>query len=73
MSMEFAKNKFDPKLSYKVVEVVPIILLLYVDDLFLTGTEKKIMESKNVVSSKWICKIRYVADRSKVRVVARGF
>ena len=27
----------------------------------------------NVVSSKWICKIRYVADRSKVRFVARGF
>ena len=27
----------------------------------------------NVVSSKWICKIRYVADRSKVRLVARGF
>ena len=30
-------------------------------------------ESKNVVSSKWICKIKYVADRSKVRLVARGF
>ena len=27
----------------------------------------------NVVSSKWICKIRYVADRIKVRVVASGF
>ena len=30
-------------------------------------------ERKNVVSSKWICKIRYVPDRSKLRVVARGF
>ena len=30
-------------------------------------------ESKNVVFSKWIYKIRYVVDRSKVRVVARGF
>ena len=30
-------------------------------------------ESKNVVSSKWICKIKYVADRSKERLVARGF
>ena len=30
-------------------------------------------KSKNVVSSKWICKIKYVADRSKERHVARGF
>ena len=30
-------------------------------------------ESKNVVSSKWICKIKYVADRSEERIVARGF
>ena len=46
MSMGFAKNKFDHKLSYKVVKVVPIILLLYVDELFLTRNEKQIMESK---------------------------
>ena len=30
-------------------------------------------KSKNVVSYKWICKIKYVADRSKERLVARGF
>ena len=30
-------------------------------------------ESKNVVSYKWICKIKCVADRSKERLVARGF
>ena len=30
-------------------------------------------ESKNVVSYKWICKIKYVADRSKERLVATGF
>ena len=46
MSMGFSKSKFDPNLSYKVVEYVPVILLLYVDDLFLTGNEKQIMESK---------------------------
>ena len=46
MSMGFAKSKDDPNLSYKVVEDVPIILLLYVDDLLiLTGNEKQIMES----------------------------
>ena len=31
------------------------------------------LESNNVVSSKWICKIKYVADKSKERLVARGF
>ena len=30
-------------------------------------------KSKNVVSYKWICKIKYVVDRSKERLVARGF
>ena len=44
MSMGFAKSKVDPNLSYKVVEDVPVILLLYVDDLFLTGNEKQIMK-----------------------------
>ena len=37
MSMGFSKSKVDRNLSYNVVEDVPIILLLYVDDLFLTG------------------------------------
>ena len=30
-------------------------------------------KSKNVVSSKWICKIKYVTDRSKKTLVARDF
>ena len=46
MSMGFSKSKVDPNLSYKVVEDEPVILLLYLDDLFLTGNEKWIMESK---------------------------
>ena len=40
MSMGFSKSKFDPNLSYKVVEDEPVILLLYADDLFLIGNEK---------------------------------
>ena len=44
--MGFTKSKADPNLYLKVVEDEPIILLLYVDDLFLTGKEKQIMESK---------------------------
>ena len=45
-SMGFTKSKADPNLYLKVVEDEPVILLLYVDDLFLTGNEKQIMESK---------------------------
>ena len=45
-SMGFTKSKVDPNLYLKIVEDEPIILLLYVDDLFLIGNEKQIMESK---------------------------
>ena len=53
MSMGFAKSKFDPNLSYKVVEDELVILLLYVDDLFLTGNEKQIMESKKKLAKEF--------------------
>ena len=45
-SMGFAKSKVDPNLYYKVVEDELIILLLYVDDIFLIGNEKQIIECK---------------------------
>ena len=53
MSMGFSKSKVDPNLPYKVVEDVPIILLLYVDELFLTGNEKQIMESKKKLAEEF--------------------
>ena len=53
MSMGFDKSKVNPNLSYKVVEDVPVILLLYVDDLFLTGNEKQIMESKKKLAEEF--------------------
>ena len=40
MSMGFTKSKADPNLYFKVIEDEDVILLLYVDDLFLTGNEK---------------------------------
>ena len=40
MSMGFANSKVDPNLYFKFIEDEPVILLLYVDDLFLTGNEK---------------------------------
>ena len=45
-SMGFIKSKVDPNLYLKVIEDEPVILLLYVDDLFLTGNKKQIMENK---------------------------
>ena len=36
----FTKSKFDPNLYMKFMNDQPIILLLYVDDLFLKGNEK---------------------------------
>ena len=53
MSMGFSKSKIDPNFSYKVVEDEPIILLLYVDDLFLTGNEKQIMEIKKKLAEEF--------------------
>ena len=46
MSLGFTKTKVDPNLYFKVMYGEPFILLMYVDDLFLTANEKQIMESK---------------------------
>ena len=45
-SLGFTKSKVDPNLYFKVMDDEPYILLLYVDDLFLTGNEKQISECK---------------------------
>jgi hypothetical protein len=42
MSLGFTKSDADPKLYYKVEYGYPLILVLYVDELFLTGDEKLI-------------------------------
>ena len=46
MSLGFTKSKANPNLYFKVMEEEPVILLLYVDDLFLTRNEKQIVECK---------------------------
>ena len=40
-SLGFTKSKSDPNLYFKVMDDEPVILLLYVDYLFLTGNKKK--------------------------------
>ena len=37
LSIGFQKSEADPNLYYIVVGGIPLILLLYVDDLFITG------------------------------------
>jgi hypothetical protein len=45
-SLGFTKSKVDPNLYFKVMNNEPVILLLYVDDLFLTGEENLITKCK---------------------------
>ena len=42
----FSKSHADPNLYYKVVDNAPVILLLYVDDLFIIGKESLIIQCK---------------------------
>jgi len=53
MSLGFTKNKADSNLYYKVEDDGLVILLLYVDDLFLTGNEKLIVECKRELSAEF--------------------
>jgi hypothetical protein len=46
MRLGFSKSHADPNLYYKVVKNAPVILLLYVDDLFFTGEESLIIQCK---------------------------
>jgi hypothetical protein len=44
MSLGFTKSKVDSNLYFKIMDNEPVILLLYVDDLFLTGEKNLIIE-----------------------------
>jgi hypothetical protein len=49
-SLGFTKSKADSNLYFKVMNDEPVILLLYVDDLFLIGEEKLITDCKKKLS-----------------------
>jgi hypothetical protein len=49
----FSKSYADPNLYYKVVNDAPMILLLYVDDLFMTGAESLIIQCKKELASEF--------------------
>jgi hypothetical protein len=46
MSLGFTKSKADSNFYFKIINNDLVILLLYVDELFLTGEEKLIVECK---------------------------
>ena len=49
-SLGFTKSKADSNLYYKVNEGKPVILLLYVDDLFATGMDGLITDMKRNIA-----------------------
>ena len=53
MSLGFTKSKEDSNLYYKVEGDGLMILLLYVDDLFLTGKDNPINKCKKKLAAKF--------------------
>jgi hypothetical protein len=53
MSLGFTKSDVDPNLYYNVENGFPLILVLYVDDMFLTRDEKFIVERKRDFTSEF--------------------
>lgn len=49
----FSKSHANPNLYYKAVDNAPIILLLYVDDLFIIGEESLIIQCKKDLASEF--------------------
>ena len=49
--MGFTKSKADSNLYYKVEDGNPVILLLYVDDLFVTGMDGSIADTKRKITA----------------------
>lgn len=52
-NLGFSKSATDPNLYFKVVKNHPLVLVLYVDDLFLTGEEHLIAQCKRELTSEF--------------------
>ena len=53
MKLGFTQSDVDPNLYFKVDNDKPLILVLYVDDLFLTGVDPLIHQCKKELASKF--------------------
>ena len=56
-SLGFTKSKADSKLNYKVEDGNPVMLLLYVDDLFVTGMDGLIANAKRNLVAEFCCRL----------------
>ena len=52
-SLGFTKSKADSNLYYKVEDANPVILLLYVNDLFVIGMDGLIADTKRKIATKF--------------------
>jgi hypothetical protein len=52
-SLGFSKSIADPNLYIKIIQNHPVLLVLYVDDLFLTGEEDLIAQTKRELSEEF--------------------
>jgi len=50
MSLGFSKSVVDPNLYYHIIGDECLILVMYVDDLFLTDSERLIVEYKRALT-----------------------
>jgi len=53
MKLGFTRSEADPNLYFKVEDDKPLILVLYVDDLFLTGADPLILKCKRELASEF--------------------
>ena len=53
MKLGFTRSEVDPNLYFKVEDDKPLILVLYVDDLFLTGSYPLIHKCKRELASEF--------------------
>ena len=50
----FVKSYASPNLYNKVVDNEPFIILLYVDDIFITGMEQRMQECKKMLAAEFV-------------------
>ena len=53
MKLGFTRSNVDPNLYFKVDREKPLILVLYVDDLFLTGVDPLIQQCKRELADEF--------------------
>ena len=53
MKLGFTRSNVDPNLYFKVVQGKPLILVVYVDDLFLTGADPLIHQCKRELAAEF--------------------